>query len=564
MKRNRTCLYSLIIWGSVLPGLFSQNISPEYHEAPDQPRMQVNPSTRATSPSFQYQGPGFWMTQVNVDAAGNNMVGDAANEPSLAVDPTNPQRMAIGWRQFDTIASNFRQAGYGYTLDGGQSWTFPGVIESGVFRSDPVLDSDADGLFYYNSLTSDSIFHCSVFQSTGDGTWDDGTPAFGGDKQWMVIDKSNGPGNGFVYANWSAGYSACSPNNFTRSTDGGATFDSCSLITKSLKWGTLNIGPEGELYAIGYNGQLAKSINAQLSSSPVTWEVSNINQGGYPAVGSPLSPNPEGLLGQPWIATDHSDGPTHGYIYALSTVTPFDSNGDPLDIHFNRSTDGGLTWSPYMRINDDNSSDNWQWFGTMSVAPNGRIDVVWLDTRDHPGTYQSSLYYSFSDDGGLTWSLNAQLTEAFDPHLGWPNQQKMGDYYHMVSDNDGAHLAFAATFNGEQDVYYGYISQESTSISENSPAADQLFQNYPNPVQSYTTLPYALHQGTHVQLRITHQTGQLVRILDQGFQEAGKTAANWDGKTSTGLDVPPGLYFYELIVDGRTAMCRKLVVVDGF
>ena len=103
----------------------------------------------------------------------------------------------------------------------------------------------------------------------------------------------------------------------------------------------------------------------------------------------------------------------------------------------------------------------------MSVAPNGRIDVVWLDTRDNPGTVLSSLYYSFSIDGGVTWSPNERLTQAFDPHLGWPQQNKMGDYYHMISDNTGAHLAFAATFNGEQDVYYGHIN-ESAATNERS------------------------------------------------------------------------------------------------
>src|SRR5262249_26229795 len=39
--------------------------------------------------------------QVNVDANGLNIPGDAANEPSLVIDPTNPLRMTIGWRQFD-------------------------------------------------------------------------------------------------------------------------------------------------------------------------------------------------------------------------------------------------------------------------------------------------------------------------------------------------------------------------------------------------------------------------------------------------------------------------------
>ncbi len=125
---------------------------------------------------------------------------------------------------------------------------------------------------------------------------------------------------------------------------------------------------------------------------------------------------------------------------------------------FARSTDGGVNWSSAIKINDDPGTSAYQWFGTMSVAPNGRIDVIWLDTRDNPGSNISALYYSNSNDGGTTWSQNERLSEYFDPHVGWPQQQKMGDYFHMVSDNNGANLAWAATFNGEQDVYYSYIA----------------------------------------------------------------------------------------------------------
>lgn len=65
--------------------------------------------------------------QVNVDAVGRNILGDAANEPSIAVNPTNPENLVIGWRQFDAVLSNFRQAGWAFSLDAGQTWTFPGV-----------------------------------------------------------------------------------------------------------------------------------------------------------------------------------------------------------------------------------------------------------------------------------------------------------------------------------------------------------------------------------------------------------------------------------------------------
>src|SRR3954469_2827029 len=90
--------------------------------------------------------------QVNVNSLGQDIVGDAANEPSICVDPTNPNRMAIGWRQFNNVESNFRQAGWGFTSDGGVHWTFPGVLQNNVFRSDPVLNADNTGKFYYLSL----------------------------------------------------------------------------------------------------------------------------------------------------------------------------------------------------------------------------------------------------------------------------------------------------------------------------------------------------------------------------------------------------------------------------
>ena len=90
----------------------------------------------------------------------------------------------------------------------------------------------------------------------------------------------------------------------------------------------------------------------------------------------------------------------------------------------------------------------------MSVAPNGRIDVVWNDTRHSDNYRWSEVVYAYSTDGGESFSGCAPLTPPFDSHLGWPQQDKLGDYYHMISDNVGACLAYAATFNGEQDIYF--------------------------------------------------------------------------------------------------------------
>src|SRR3954451_6428523 len=65
-----------------------------------------------TSPAMESVYGAFTSHQVNVNASGMNVVGDAANEPSICVDPTNHNRMAIGWRQFNSVTSNFRQSGY--------------------------------------------------------------------------------------------------------------------------------------------------------------------------------------------------------------------------------------------------------------------------------------------------------------------------------------------------------------------------------------------------------------------------------------------------------------------
>ena len=178
-----------------------------------------------TSPRMVSPHGVFVSYQVNVDANGNNIVGDAANECTISVDPTNLTKMAIGWRQFNNVTSNFRQGGWGYTTDGGVHWTFPGVLQNNVFRSDPVTDSDETGTFFYLSLLQ--TFCENMYRSTNGGqSWTELQPdslAGGGDKQWFTIDKTGGPGHGFQYQS-SDGIN-CSGNGvqFQRSTDGGIT-----------------------------------------------------------------------------------------------------------------------------------------------------------------------------------------------------------------------------------------------------------------------------------------------------------------------------------------------------
>src|SRR5205814_10522541 len=89
----------------------------------------------------------------------------------------------------------------------------------------------------------------------------------------------------------------------------------------------------------------------------------------------------------------------------------------------------------------------------------------WYDTRNAANNIDSQLFYSYSTDAGLTWSPNVAVSSSFNPMEGYPNQNKIGDYITMVSDNTGGNVAYSATFNfnpsrsqHEEDVYYVRVS----------------------------------------------------------------------------------------------------------
>src|SRR5437868_11863919 len=168
------CLFSLADLATA-----SGQLAPAYEPRPNEPLERYDnppapPRKMETSPRMISPYAGFISYQVNVNANGENILGDAANECPISVDPTNGNKMTIAWRQFNDVNSNFRQGGWGYTTDGGITWTFPGVLQNNVFRSDPVTNSNEVGNFFYLSLRSDgfSFFCDDLWRSTNGGqTW---------------------------------------------------------------------------------------------------------------------------------------------------------------------------------------------------------------------------------------------------------------------------------------------------------------------------------------------------------------------------------------------------------
>lgn len=417
------------------------------------------------------------ITQVNVNAAQQNIVGDAANEPSLAHDPRFPSRIAVGWRQFDTVASNFRQAGVAWSNDAGRTWN-ASKLQAGTFRSDPVLRARPDGTIIYNSLRGD-FESFNFLSSDGGKNWSGPFQGLGGDKTWIAIDKTNGPGRGFVHANWNVGGNNYLPNTYARSVDGGFNWGDLTTPDTVGVFGTNYVGPDGELYTFGVPNStststfwLNKSVDANTALSTPTFTLTTVNMGGAFQIGG--TPNPGGILGQPQVVVDTSNGPRRGWVYLLATVNP--PTADNADIAFARSTDGGVTFEPPQRINPEPvSAGSWQWFATLGIAPNGRLDVVYNSTDGTVNAQTSKIMYIASDDGGATWSTPLQLAGAFNSNAGFPQQNKIGDYYDIESDDLGASVIVSATFTGGQDVYYIRIGEEDNNRNGRPDSIDIAF-----------------------------------------------------------------------------------------
>jgi hypothetical protein len=103
---------------------------------------------------------------------------------------------------------------------------------------------------------------------------------------------------------------------------------------------------------------------------------------------------------------------------------------------------------------------------------------------------------------------------------------------------------------------------EAARISERSttPITTALHQNFPNPFNPATTVPYDVAAAGEVSVAIYSVTGERVRTLVDGHHGPGRYRAPWDGRDERGNGVASGVYFYRLTAPG-VSLTRKMVVV---
>ncbi len=113
-------------------------------------------------------------------------------------------------------------------------------------------------------------------------------------------------------------------------------------------------------------------------------------------------------------------------------------------------------------------------------------------------------------------------------------------------------LPYSVEPNGKQLVTLGQIKR------------NQLMQNFPNPFNPETWIPFKLTDESIVTIEIHNSTGELVRSISPGRKTAGEysnqsQAVHWDGKNNDGEPVSSGIYFYTINA-GDFSATRKMLI----
>lgn len=92
-------------------------------------------------------------------------------------------------------------------------------------------------------------------------------------------------------------------------------------------------------------------------------------------------------------------------------------------------------------------------------------------------------------------------------------------------------------------------SEGVVSVDEQPSLVNKNLFNYPNPVNSSTTIEYNLTNGGYVTIKIYDMVGNEVNSVVSSYHAAGKYTINWDTKNNNGIQVGAGSYLYEMQVN---------------
>ena len=419
------------------------------------------------------------MAPVTVGDYDNFNIGTDFAECHISANPMNPLQF---FTAYNINGPHHTENGYDWAIN---YPTFPAGT-----RGDPVTAYDSLGNLFYENMYGSSIQGTYIAKSTNNGqSWSTAVHGNTGfDKNWFAADQTGGPYANYIYGTMSRS----GGSNFMRSTNNGVSYSVIGGFSYSPLPGTMVcVGPNGSIsggyvYVVGNSGSafassyiFYRSANGGASFTMMSAQ----NFVGYlgTAVGGRNSIHGMRLRPYPFIVADNSYGPKRGRLYLVYATNNPPGNGNKSDVYCRYSDNGGTTWSSGVIVNDDaNSQNNYQFQPAVWVEKtSGRVYIQFMDTRDTPTTDSALIYATHSDNGGVSFATNHQISNQ-KMRINCPtcggggNPRYQGDYTSITSNSKTSMPNWTDFRNGSFGSYVAYYPDFGMKVT---PSTDSLNAN---------------------------------------------------------------------------------------
>ena len=477
-----------------------------------------------------------------------------------------------------------RKTAYALSTNGGTSWNnfnqiripsgrrsgFPSMdigLSSGIAGA-PIIANHSDP----SGLGTNNLSYVYIDISPGSGSFGEFPPlpqrgVFGQEPIWPYVAAT---ANGSIVL-------AASPDIST-----GVGPDFFSVFQNFSTWTNWSTYPgrnqTGGRYPVAANGTGRVGImlnvsNDSIGTGGVYWLESTDNGLTWP--GSPVE-----LYGTTRFASGevlgsyvHADVVYNGNtpLFVMSEVSTNRLAPNPRILFYSQPTGyvWAAPWNPALYIAEPLPQQRFHQYGVgwPSIGMSGSTIVVAYQVFQ-PEVSDSTPYYHYSDiwwvrstNGGLTWSVPANLTNTPNLDERYPSVSKWNapGEFNIVWQEDrepGAHAANSdrATISRS---YLKFMKVSTVDVGEepNVPRSFRVSQNYPNPFNPVTQISYTIATSGRVSLKVFNLLGQEVAtVLDESLSPGNYTA------TFEGSSLPSGTYIYRLI-SGTVTETRKMLLV---
>ncbi len=160
----------------------------------------------------------------------------------------------------------------------------------------------------------------------------------------------------------------------------------------------------------------------------------------------------------------------------------------------------------------------------------------------------------------FTFSIDSTLYNMLAAKQYYLNDLMSGNVYAVNRASIGNFTMSLAPYQTAVMILADTAFITSVSVPPNVVLKYNLFQNYPNPFNPTTTISFELPSNGFVTLNIYNVLGQKVATLVDEYRPTGMYKIIWDGRSSAGIPVASGVYFYMLKVNNFIQTKKMLVL----